>query len=433
MQIKNVLKSALLSSSVGEGLYATAQEAWFNAGYRRIREKYQEALSGNPDAWSASAAISRARKRIEDRGYRPVPRRVSEVHTYAYIPGNWAHQNQIAKNLAKLGFCTRFDYTRQGLSLSELRSANPKSSLNRQELQKKLLDHIKEIHRRRPIDWFFSYALGWDLTAESVLRIQEEIGIPTVNISLDDKNWWLEIERGDRISGLNNIAPKFDLGWTSATASVPWYWAEGGQAIFLPEGADTDWFRPISDVSQDIGVGFVGSNFGRRRNLLSKLAKAGIEVVVFGDGWEGGRLDDESMLRFFNRCKINLGIGDMHYSRWLTNLKGRDFEIPSVGRGVYATTYNGDLARCFGIGREIICYRGVDELIELIRYYRSNQDEARAVAEQGRRRCVADHQWTRRFLTILDAIGVIAGNADGTLGNFSPEALETMDWTQQVD
>ncbi len=413
MRIKKFLKSALLSSSIGEGLYATAQEAWFNAGYRRIREKYQEALANDPDAWSPSAAISRARKRIKDRGYRPVSRHLGEVHTYAYIPGNWAHQNQIAKNLAKLGFCTRFDYTKHGLSLSDLRSANSMSASNRQELQKKLLEHIKEAHRRRPIDWFFSYALGWDLTAESIRRIHEEVGIPTVNISLDDRNWWLEIERGDRISGLNNIAPRFDLGWTSATTSVPWYWAEGGQAIFLPEGADTDWFRPIDDVSQDIGVGFIGSHFGRRRKLFSELKKAGVTVVVFGDGWEGGRLDDESMLRFFNRCEINLGIGDMHYSRSLTNLKGRDFEIPSVGRGVYVTTYNSDLAQCFALGREIICYRGIDELIELIRYYRRNQEEAKAIAERGRLRCIADHQWVQRFSTILNALGVIADHTGG--------------------
>jgi hypothetical protein len=422
MRIKNVLKSALLSSAIGERLYAAAQETWFNARYRRTREKYQEALVDDPDAWSCSAAISRARKRIKDRGYRPAPRRVGDVHTYAYIPGNWSHQNQIAKNLTKLGFCTRFDYTKHGVALSDLRSANSMSSLNRQELQKQLLDHIKETHRRRPIDWFFSYALGWDLTAESLRRIHEEMGIPTVNISLDDKNWWWEIERGDRISGLSNIAPKFDLAWTSATTSVPWYWAEGGQAIFLPEGVDTDWFRPIDGVSQDIGVGFVGSDFGRRRKLFSELRKAGITVAVFGDGWEGGRLDDESMLRFFNRCEINLGIGDMHHSRWLTNLKGRDFEIPSVGCGVYVTTYNSDLAQCFALGREIICYRGIDELIELIRYYIRNREEAKAIAERGRLRCIADHKWTQRFLTILNAIEVVADNTLGiNVGKYSRE------------
>jgi spore maturation protein CgeB len=121
-------------------------------------------------------------------------------------------------------------------------------------------------------------------------------------------------------------------------------------------------------------------------------------------------LSDEDMRRFFSRCRINLGLGDMHFSRWLTNLKGRDFEVPSTGRGLYLTAYNADLSNYFAIGREIQCYRGVDELIELLWHYLQNQDESREMARQARLRCVAEHQWIHRYRCVLAHLGVFDAN-----------------------
>ena len=162
------------------------------------------------------------------------------------------------------------------------------------------------------------------------------------------------------------------------------------------------------EVEQDIEIGFVGNSFGYRPEIIADLKKAGISVCVYGNGWPQGVLGDEAMRAFFSRCRINLGLGDMHCSRWMTNLKGRDFEIPSTGRGLYLTTYNVDLAGCFAIGREIQCYRGLDELIELLRHYLRNFDEAREMARQARRRCIAEHQWIHRYRTILRALGILS-------------------------
>ncbi len=274
-----------------------------------------------------------------------------------------------------------------------------------------MIQELREAHRRRTVDWFFSYATGWDITRDALRCIREELGIPTVNISLDDKNWWENIERPDPQSGIVNIAPDFDLGWTSARVVTPWYWAEGGQGIFLPEGVNVDWFRPM-EVDQDIRVGFVGSNFGYRPRILESLRRAGVDVTVYGLGWPNGALSDDAMLAFFNRCQINLGLGDMHYSRWLTNLKGRDFEIPATGRGLYLTSYSSDLAQCFAIGREIECYRGVEEMTELIRLRLRDPERSRAMAERARQRCIDSHQWKHRFETILRALDILDGSAN---------------------
>ena len=405
--MKQLLKKTLLGNELARKAYGFAQESWFDRDYRRRREGYQARVAGDGRAYSREAAVARARERLAARGYTPKPRQLGEVHTFAYVPSSWQHQNQIASALEKLGPVTRYDYVSRGVRLADLRTRIPGRLEKRDRLLGEMLAALKAAHRERPVDWFFSYALGWDMTAQVLQRIEDDLGIPTVNLSLDDKNWWNEIERGDKESGLVNIAPRYDLGCTSARSVVSWYWAEGGQALFVPEGVNTDWFRPL-EVERDIPIGFVGSNFGYRPEIIAALARAGLEVEVHGQGWQTAALDDEAMLRFFNRCQVNLGLGDMHYSRWLTNLKGRDFEVPATGRGVYLTTFNADLATCFTVGREIDCYRGLDELIELLRHHLRNPELSGAMAERARARCLAEHQWWHRYRDILSALGVLA-------------------------
>lgn len=406
MTVKERIKSAVLASRYGRRAYGLGQELWFEADYRARRERYESVLANQKESVSDEAALARARDRIAARGYTPQPRRMGQVHSYAYVPGNWPHQNHIARALEALGPCRRFDYTRHGFELKTLRTREAGSEGFRRALLDLLFNDLRETHRAQPVDWFFSYALGWDITADLVRRIQSELGIPTVNISLDDKNWWDEIERGDRASGLRNIAPAYDLGWTSARVVLPWYRAEGGQAMFLPEGVDVDWFRPL-EVEQDIDIGFVGNNFGYRADVIERLRRAGLRVTVRGNQWPEGSISDEEMLVFFNRCRINLGMGEMHFSRRLTNLKGRDFEIPATGRGVYLTSYNSDLASCFNVGQEIACYRDIDELIELARHYLRNPQLGGQMGSRARQRCVEEHQWSHRHAAVLRALGVL--------------------------
>lgn len=410
--LRSGIKKALRSSHAGEYLYSLGQEWWFEREFRLRREYYEHAVASDPAAHNPEAHFARARKKITDRGHTIRPLSEGEVHTYAYVPSNWPHQGHIARALRQLGPVSRFDYAARDITLASLRSGSPGYRERRQELHLQLLLDIRRVHRERPIDWFFSYATGFDMNAETVCRIREELGVPMVNISLDDKNWWDTIERRDVESGMKNFVVSYDLGWTSASCVLPWYWAEGGQAMFLAEGVDSEWFAPV-DVSQDIDVGFVGNCFGYRPRIIESLRRAGIPVEVHGHGWPfpASPLSDDEMRAFFSRCRINLGLGDMSYSRWMTNLKGRDFEAPSCGRGLYLTSYNVDLASCFAIGQEIECYRGIDELIELVRQHLRNPERISSIARKGRERCLAEHQWIHRYRRVLTALGLLATSA----------------------
>jgi spore maturation protein CgeB len=116
----------------------------------------------------------------------------------------------------------------------------------------------------------------------------------------------------------------------------------------------------------------------------------------------------DEQVEIINRSRINLGMGGIGYSEELTNVKTRDFEIPGTGGGVYLTSFNPDLALHFEIGREIVCYRNADEMVELIRYYLAHEEEARAIALRGRQRCLAEHRWLHRYQRMAEILGILS-------------------------
>jgi len=83
---------------------------------------------------------------------------------------------------------------------------------------------------------------------------------------------------------------------------------------------------------------------------------------------------------------------------------GGDFECPGVG-ACYLTTYNWELANWWGIGREILCYRNVEELIEIFAWYRNRTEDSLKIAQAAWRRSVNEHTWEWRFRKIFREIG----------------------------
>ena len=410
----NNIKKYVLKNPVIKSIYNRFQELDFDKAYINRRERYLNEVKSDHSADDQNSHILRANSKVSARGYSVTPKVLGEIHTFAYIPSNWSHQNQIFSACNVFGKTSRFDYFDIGIRLPDLTrdyEKNRDRALRKfvgQEFYKRVMD----AHTKVPIDWIFSYALPWDICPDAIVKIKEELGIPIVNISLDDKNWWDAIHRRDLTSGLKELVSYYDLTWTSSSSVLPWHWAEGGQAYYLPEGVNSNYFRPLPNVEKSIDVGFVGSNFGYRDEIMAVLRKANINVVCRGAGWPSGALNDADMLKFFNQSKINLGLGEMSYSRSLTNLKGRDFEIPSVGNGLYLTSFNYDLASCFSIGKEIICYRSIDDMIEQIRRYLRNEEQIGAMVSAARRRCIAEHQWSHRISAVLGALGIYRPNGD---------------------
>jgi spore maturation protein CgeB len=71
----------------------------------------------------------------------------------------------------------------------------------------------------------------------------------------------------------------------------------------------------------------------------------------------------------------------------------------------YLTTYHWELPLHWELGAEILCYRNIEELIEMYSWYGKRPEVCLKIAQAAWRRAVAEHTWERRFRKIFEQSG----------------------------
>jgi hypothetical protein len=397
------LKDALRQPRLVRSLWTRYRERQVVTEYRARREHYARMAEERGLRYSLDGTRQLVRQRLAARGYTPKRRRRGEIHTFASFPGSSWHPH-LLPDLRELGPVTWHDYQTLGFSRREFDSRDGQAFRRMEEMSEGILPLIRAAHEQRPIDWVFFYGGGHHVSPVVVRRITEELGIPVVNMSLDDKQGWAGAMAGPWRSGAIDLTREFDLFMTSARIACEWHLVEGGRPIYLPEGFDASAFVP-RELARDLPVSFVGAAYGFRYSVAEELRGYGVPFHPYGAGWPAGYAGD--VVEIFNRSVINLGMGGIEYSEELTNVKGRDFEIPGTGGGVYLTSFNPDLAQHFTAGEEILCYRNRDEMLELIRHYLARPDEAAEIAARGRARSLREHRWLHRYESMLELLGIL--------------------------
>ncbi len=275
----------------------------------------------------------------------------------------------------------------------------------REEMNRDLLGFARTLLRERPVHVFFTYLSG-ELVTPATTRELSALGVPVVNLSLNDKEAFTGRVREGLATGVRDICRSFDLCWTSTRDALEKYCVEGATPLYLPEGANPGVHRPY-DVEKEIDVSFVGQCYGNRPAVIDALRNAGIRVETFGPGWPNGPLSTGEMVRTYSRSRVNLGFGGVAGHKDTYCLKGRDFEVPMSG-GLYLTEAYEELERFFEVGKEIVTYSGAEDLVGKIRWLLSNPGEADAIRKAGRRRALSEHTWEMRFETVFRRIGVLA-------------------------
>jgi len=232
---------------------------------------------------------------------------------------------------------------------------------------------------------------------------------PLLGMNLDDRVQFFPY--GVLASGEDNYARwvnRFDLNLTNAFSSMSWYGRRGAAVRYFPQGfhLEEPYQAPPQQADYDFQFSFLGSWKADRGVIIDRLAQAGVKISLFGKGWPNAQWV-ESASRVYRRSQINLGIGFAQPSAGITTTKGRDFECPGVG-ACYLTTYNWELPMLFDIGKEILCYREIEELLEVHGYYVKRPEECLRIAQAAHRRCLAEHTWEKRFRLLFRDLGFTA-------------------------
>lgn len=125
--------------------------------------------------------------------------------------------------------------------------------------------------------------------------------------------------------------------------------------------------------------------------------------AVAGSAWDRvvfhPALDKRTELqRLYNATEINLGL-----SQFPRAVHNRYFECAACG-GFMIGEYKKDLEGLFEVGKEIVCFRDLGELPELIRFYRAHEAERKQIGAKARERHLKQHTPTHRMRMLLPLV-----------------------------
>jgi len=234
-------------------------------------------------------------------------------------------------------------------------------------------------------------------------------------------NWF-----GDDQWRFDNFTYKYANAFTYCVTtdkfSIPKYHKLGQTNVLYSQWAAINTHEIPEFTAYKDDVTFIGGFHPYRKWFIDTLKKRGISIEAFGNGWENGPLDVKQMNELFVNSKINLNIGnsnsfDMRYllSYWkaipllfrskknASQIKARNFEIPYFN-GFQLSDYTPTIENYFDIGKEIVCYKDVDEAELLIKYYLKNEREREKIKLNGHQKAFNGHGYYHRLKEIMEQI-----------------------------
>lgn len=191
---------------------------------------------------------------------------------------------------------------------------------------------------------------------------------------------------------------------------------------YLPMACLSEVHKPMNLTEEEMklygsDVSFVGAGYFNRRHFFPKLID--FDLKIWGNEWEGAagiskyiqrqgeRVSTEDSVKIFNASKINI---NLHSSKQHEDVNPygdfvnpRTFELASCG-AFQIVDFRSDLPRFFEIGKEIVCFKDVNDAREKIRYFLVCPDEREKIAENARVKVLKEHTYKNRMEEMMGFI-----------------------------
>lgn len=251
-------------------------------------------------------------------------------------------------------------------------------------------------------DLVLLYLRGSLLSEELFATIRNHWSCPLIGWNLDDRVSFWNYDSAGNQDHYQKWVTFFDLNLTNSKLASTWYHQAGVACIYRPAGVHLPaGMGPPTRADYQYPLSFLGAPKLDRVTLINRLGEVGLPVTVFGKHWPNGTwVSDPTAVYRSSQINLGFGMATMNFS----TTKNRDFECPGVG-ACYMTTYNWELPEWWELGREILCYRNTEELIEMVCWYRNRPDECLKIAQAAWHRCAREHTWEIRFRKIFRELG----------------------------
>ena len=185
---------------------------------------------------------------------------------------------------------------------------------------------------------------------------------------------------------------------------------------YLPQCTDPDVHRPVelaedekAEYSADVSL--IGSMYPYRLKFIEELLE--FSPVLWGRGW--ARSGNQKIMQFYRGrdirgnqktkaiCGTKISLNPHHPLNDIHGVNRRTYDIAAC-MGFQIADCKRDLEALFKVGEEIICFRTLNELKDLLRYYLKHPDERADIAKAAYKRVLKEHTYDIRAKEILDLI-----------------------------
>lgn len=314
----------------------------------------------------------------------------------------------------------------------------------------RFLEAVEAAHRTSPLDLVITYFCDSHLEPGAIDQVRERVA-PIVNFFCNNVHQFHLVRR---------TAKRYTACLVPEADALPRYKAVGAMPLFFPMAANPRIYRRVPAAPR-YDATFAGQRYGDRTAGMLALQEAGVDAHAFGQHWglagpaaapprgnaaarvvalllQGkspfqaardrrdwerlrsrhpgalhGPVGDEAYVSLFSESRISLGflvLGDTHRTRHpLRQIRLREFEAPMAG-AFYLTGWLEEMSLHYEVGREIVCYRSIEEMVDLARHYLAHETERERIRQAGHERARRDHTWQRRFESLfleLRRLGVL--------------------------
>ena len=238
--------------------------------------------------------------------------------------------------------------------------------------------------------------------AEEVLHEARQLGAKTVS-------WWGDTAAN--MSGKGLCHKEWDLifikdhyaAFKLRTLDLP--------AVQLYEAMNPMWHKPIAEQSNNQVV-LAGSFYDYRHYLTTKLLDKKIEVGLYGarlPHWANPEIKARHTGKFITKDEKSIIFGS---AKAVLNSTGmsefssvncRAFEIAGTG-GLQVMEYRPSIEDCFEIGKEILVYKNLDELFEILERAGRYPAEMKNIRAAAAKRALHEHTYEHRLKVIFKTV-----------------------------
>lgn len=314
------------------------------------------------------------------------------------------HERAYARALGELGHDVTGSYWAPhfrrtlGIGTSDWRSfgARLQARLNEGPIVRRYNAELLDLCTRVRPDLFIGYR-GTIILPATLRAIRKATGAVLASVNDDDP--YSPGASGLEWRHFRTGVPEYDFNFVHRHSSIDDYRAHGGRGVHLLRSDYMPWRNFPMELTEEQrkrygnDVVYVGHwEPDGREQKLELLVAAGIDLRIYGPGWEEPfrrsallqRLPEPVYLDadynvVLNAARIVLNIMSTLNRDTYTD---RCFEVPASG-GFLLSQYSDDLTTLYQEGKEIAFFRSGDDLLEKVRYYLAHEDERRAIARAG--------------------------------------------------